>query len=71
MTVLCGLAPKFEHLIVAIDVVSDDSSLTMEFLKSHLIQEEQRLTDRAPTGTSGDSALVNKTHLGRVNRPPC
>jgi len=71
MTVLCGLPAKFEHLIVAIDAVANDEKLTMDFVKSRLLQEEQRIIDRTPfpTKPSGDSALVNRA-FDRT-RPKC
>ena len=61
MTVLCGLSSKFENLIVAIDAVTDENKLTLEFVKSRLLQEEQRISDRSPGSISADSALVNNT----------
>jgi hypothetical protein len=42
MAVLNGLPPKNDHLIVALDAFGDDAKLTMEFTKSHMLQEEQR-----------------------------
>lgn len=42
MTVLCGLHEKYDHLIVAIDAVADDVKLTLEFVKSRLIQEDKK-----------------------------
>ena len=58
MTVLCGLPDKYEHLIVAIDAVADDDTLTMDFVKSRLLQEEQRILERG-NGGAQDAALVN------------
>ena len=46
MTVLCGLPSKFDNLIVAIDAATADTSLSMDFVKSRLLQEEQRMMDR-------------------------
>ena len=62
MTVLCGLPPKYEHLIVAIDAAADDKSLSMDFVKSRLLQEEQRMLDRDDVKSAADAALVNKQH---------
>lgn len=59
MTVLSGLSSRFEHLIVAIDAAAYDSKLTMDFAKSRLLQEEQRMTYLTPEHSSRDSALVN------------
>ena len=58
MTILCGLPERFEHLIVAIDTVADDSNLTLDFVKSRLLQEEQRINDRGNASTKPDSALM-------------
>ena len=60
MTVLCGLPDKYEHLIVAIDAVADDDTLTMDFVKSRLLQEEQRILDREGASAPHDAALVNR-----------
>lgn len=73
MTVLCGLTTKFDHLIVAIDAVADDVTLTMDFVKSRLLQEEERMIQREPGSPSGDSALVNQAMQVRRGRsiPNC
>jgi gag-polypeptide of LTR copia-type len=47
MAVLNGLPPKYDHLIVALDALVDDTKLTMELTKSRLLQEEQRKTERS------------------------
>jgi transposase InsO family protein len=62
MTVLCGLPQRFEHLIVAIDAAADDDSLTMDFVKSRLLQEEQRMLDRGDIKHERDAALVNTSN---------
>ena len=76
MTVLCGLPPKYEHLIVAIDAAKEDSELTFDFVKSRLLQEEQRLGSRVKSEPKGDSALITDTkkvatrkcdHCGKPN----
>ena len=58
MSVLCGLPDRFEHLIVAIDTVTDETNLTLEFVKSRLLQEEQRMNDRNGGTKKPDAALV-------------
>ena len=58
MTVLCGLPEKYEHLIVAIDTATDDDTFTLDFVKSRLLQEDQRMRDRSGTRPVPDSALV-------------
>jgi Zinc knuckle len=45
--VLNGLPPKYDHLIVALDALGDDTKLTLEFTESHLLQEKQRKTERS------------------------
>ena len=43
MTVLCGLPPRFDNLISALDALGDDPELfTLDFIKGRLLQEEQR-----------------------------
>ena len=64
MTVLCGLPQKYEHLIVAIDAAANDDTLSLDFVKSRLLQEEQRILDRGDYKPSQDAALVN------TRRPP-
>lgn len=59
MSILCGLSERFEHLIVAIDTMTGDKALTLEFVKSRLLQEEQRLNDRSVIPDKPDSALIS------------
>lgn len=61
MTTLYGLPPHYEHLIVAIDAVSSDKRLILEFVKSRVVQEVQRMMDHSAFKTVIHSALVN-TH---------
>ena len=43
MAVLNGLPPRFDNLIFALDARGNENKLFgLEFLKSHLLQEEQR-----------------------------
>jgi gag-polypeptide of LTR copia-type len=46
MAVLNGLPSMYDHLLVALDAIGDDTKLTMEFTKSRLLQEEQRKLER-------------------------
>ena len=78
MTVLCGLPDKYEHLIVAIDAVATDENLTLDFVKSRLLQEEQRMLERGDVKASSDAALVHNSgksrrlscvHCGRPGHP--
>lgn len=43
MALLCGLPDRFEHLIVAIDTTNRDRELSLDFVKSCLLQKEQEL----------------------------
>lgn len=63
MTVLCGLPDRFEHLIVAIDTVTSERQLTLEFVKSRLLQEEQRLSERDSVVSKSNAALLSKHSL--------
>ena len=66
MSILCGLPERFEHLIVAIDGVADESNLSLEFVKSRLLQEEQRMDERHKPKLKTDSALVSKKRSTRI-----
>jgi gag-polypeptide of LTR copia-type len=46
MSVLNCLPPKYDHLIVALDTMGNDTKLTLEFTKSRLMQEEQKSNER-------------------------
>lgn len=66
MTILSGLPSRFEHLIVAIDTTKEDS-LSVEYVKSRTLQEEQRLSERQSSATSGaPPALINNRNRGSV-----
>ena len=66
MTILCGLPERYEHLIVAIDAASNDTTLSLEFVKSRLLQEEQRMQDRGSFKSSSDTALLTSSSLETV-----
>lgn len=53
-----GLPAKYEHLITAIDAVSEESKLTIGFVKSSLLLEEQRMADLGNGRSFFDSAVV-------------
>ena len=71
MAVLNGLPARFESLIVALDAVgSEDKMFSLEFVKSRLLQEEQRaeMKDK-PFSSNKDSALMNRVPgAGRPSR---
>lgn len=56
MTVLLA---TFEHLIVAMDGVSDDESLVLDFVKSRLPQKMEKNFERHTASAAGDTVLVN------------
>ena len=61
MTVLCGLPARFDNIISALDALGDDpKTLTVDHIKSRLLQEEQRSTMRLESLSikSETSALV-------------
>lgn len=43
MTVLNGLPPSFDYIITALDAIGNDATLSLDLVKSSLLQEEQRL----------------------------
>ena len=63
MTILNGLPQQYSNLIVALDALGSDQAFTVDFVKSRLLQEEQRIRDRRDTSSSivksEASALVN------------
>lgn len=72
MTLLRGFSSRFEHLIVAIDTLSVEGGLNLDFVKSRLIQEEQRMSDRDVSGTSTtDAALVHNPRALNRGRKFC
>ena len=69
IAVLNGLPARFENLTVALDALgTDDKMFSLEFVKSPLLQEEQRadMKDKTPPSNK-DSALMN--HVPGAGRP--
>ena len=69
IAVLNGLPARFESLIAALDAVgSEDKMFSLEFVKSRLLQEEQRaeMKDK-PSSSHKDSPLMNR--VPRTGRP--
>lgn len=60
------LTRQFEHFTVVFDTTGGDRNLTLEVLKSWVVQEEQRMNDRVidVTDNLGDSTDL----LGNQNR---
>ncbi|CDF39891.1 unnamed protein product [Chondrus crispus] len=61
MAVLNGLPPRFDNLIVALDALgNEDKVFGLEFVKSRLLQEEQRESMKTASASSPHApALVN------------
>jgi gag-polypeptide of LTR copia-type len=68
MAVLNGLPPKYDRLIVALDALGDDTKLTLEFTKSHLLQEEQRKTERSVRRETVAKVNMRPHKLGTPNK---
>jgi len=65
MSVLNGLTSKYENLLVALDAKREDE-LSLEFVKSRLLQEEQRQADKSSViKRIGDMALVGANYRGQ------
>lgn len=59
VTVLCRLSNKLEHFIIAIDAVADDEKLTVQFVRSRLIQKERRnLTQYKSADKNSDLSML-------------
>ena len=62
MAILNGLPEQYSNLIVALDALGSDQAFTIDFVKSRLLQEEQRSKHRREASTSsvksGASALL-------------
>jgi len=68
MSVLNGLTSKYENLLVALDAKGEDQ-LSLEFVKSRLLQEELRQADKSlATKRIGDMALVGANYRGQGRR---
>lgn len=74
MAVLNGLPKQYDNIITALDALGSESTFSLEFVKSRLLQEEQRNNIRG--AASGETALVQRprppprqtlkcTHCGR------
>jgi len=68
MSALNGLTSKYQHLLVAVDVKGEDE-LSLDFVKSRILQEERRQADK-PLATKriGDMAVVGANNRGQSRR---
>ena len=76
MAVLMGLPSRFDNLIVALDALGDTEKFTFDYVKSRLLQEEQRadIRDKTVNAKAEGSALLNKGQSQNKNsngRPYC
>lgn len=74
ITVLFGLPSKYWHLIVASDAVTNDEKFMLEFVKSWLILNKQRVVERFyQYEKQPDLALFGRTDLRKTMRqfPVC
>ncbi|CDF39894.1 unnamed protein product [Chondrus crispus] len=71
MAVLNGLPPRFDNLIVALDALgNEDKVFGLEFVKSRLLQEEQRESMKTASASSPHApALSNFTCLLSTSTP--
>jgi len=68
MSVLNGLTSKYENLLVALDAKGEEE-LSLDFVKSRLLQEERRQADKSPaTKRIRDMALVGANYRGQGRR---
>jgi len=68
MSVLNGLTSKYENVLVALDAKGEDK-LSLDFVKSRLLQEERRQADKSPAPKRiGDMPLVGANYRGQGRR---
>lgn len=60
MNVLCGLSERFEHINVAIDTVSSSRELSLDFVRSRLLEEHQKVFEREKRTSKPSVALVSE-----------
>lgn len=69
MVILCRLQSKYEHVIVAYNVVKDNEKQTSDFLKRRFIQKQQRMSDRViGTEHATNSPFLGLSDNGRTGR---
>jgi hypothetical protein len=70
--VLNGLPSKYDHFIVAMDALGDDSKVSYEFVKSRLLQEEQRTEEsQARSGANERAGEASRKHGRETARMFC
>ena len=74
MAAFMGLPSRFDNLLVAFDALGDTEKFTFDYVKSRLLQEEQRsdIRDKTVNAKAESSALFNKSQgKNGNNRPHC
>ena len=71
MAFLNGLPERFGSLIRALDALGDEKTFTFEFVKSRLLQEEQRNKKRFEDSLKKSSDKVLVPTQSRANCPSC
>ena len=71
MALLNGLPEEYNALISALDAIDEDESkLNFEFVKSRIIQEEQRINMRTKSAQDkAETAALLSKRLGELGRP--
>ena len=66
VAMLNGLPERFYPLITALDALGDDKTFTLEFVKSRLLQEEQRYQQLVESSLhkTKEKELVSKSYIG-------
>ena len=70
MAVLNGLPHQYGSIIAALDAVGDTTTFTLEFVKSRLLQEEQRKRERE-SSNQPDTVLINEASKRTKRIPRC
>ncbi|MCI55545.1 hypothetical protein A2U01_0076796, partial [Trifolium medium] len=63
-----SLAPKFDHLVVAIEETKDLASLSKEELQGSLESHEQRMAERAAGKAKAEVALQAQPNKEKKNK---
>ena len=74
MAVLNGLPDDYDHLISALDALgNEDESFTLEFVKSRILQEEQRMNMRSKASIvkAEAAALLARSRDDESHRTTC
>lgn len=59
MIIPCGLPHRFGQLVVVIDTIAENDTLTMEFVESHILQEEKSMNRRTADCTDNNFAFFS------------